>query len=947
MTQDWIVINGAREHNLRNLTVRLPRNRLSVITGLSGSGKSSLAFDTLFAEGQRRYVESLSPYVRQFLDQMSKPDVDSIEGLSPAISIEQRSAAGTPRSIVATTTDIHDYLRLLWAHAGIPHCPRCSRPVSAQSAAQIVRALLELPAGAKLTLLSPLVRGRKGAHLDRFDAARRQGFVRARVDGTIADLDDLPALDKRKAHTIEIVVDRLVSGENMRARLADSVELALRHGEGVLVALWQSSGAAPEERVFAERLACAECGISFAPLTARHFSFNSPHGACPHCSGLGVRLVPDPELVVPDRTKPLQEAIPAWRRGGRRMILYYRWVLKALAQHYGVELSTPFSELPESFLEVLWHGSGTEPVAFGRGRGANALRREKPFEGLLPNLERRYLETESESFQALLRTYMRRQACDVCHGARLKPEALAVTVDGLSLAAFLKLSVRDALSQIDGMPLSENDRRVVGNVIREVHERLSFLQEVGLDYLTLDRESATLSGGESQRIRLATQIGSHLTGVLYVLDEPSIGLHHRDNQRLLRTLERLRDSGNTVVVVEHDRDTIQAADYVVDLGPGAGRLGGELLFQGPPAELARSGTTATARYLRGELGGPTPARKAPDKAWITVVGARANNLKNVTVRFPLGLLIGVTGVSGSGKSTLVDDILRRAAFIQVGLMTDPPGEHDTVKGLQQIDQVVEIDQSPIGRTPRSNPATYSGAFDLIRELFSRLPAAKVRGYAPGRFSFNVKGGRCESCKGDGMRRLEMHFLPDVYVPCEECEGKRYNPETLEMRYAGRTIAEVLALTVDEALPVFEAVPRIARRLRAMEEVGLGYVALGQAATTLSGGEAQRLKLASELARPGTGRTLYLLDEPTTGLHAADVERLVTVLERLRNAGNTVLVIEHNLDVIRRADYLIDLGPEGGDAGGQVVVTGTPEVVAACPTSHTGAALRNDVARGGM
>ena len=941
MSKDWIVVAGAREHNLRNVTVRIPRNQLTVITGLSGSGKSSLAFDTLFAEGQRRYVESLSAYVRQFLDQMQKPDVDYVEGLSPAISIEQRTAGANPRSIVATTTEIHDYLRLLFANVGHPHCPHCRRPIAGQSAQAIVDQLLQLPPRTKLVLMAPLIRSKKGLHEAVFEKIRKLGFVRVRVDGQLHEIEDVPKLDKKRAHSVDAVIDRLTVAPSIRARLNDSVELALKHGEGVLVALTQAETEATwSERLLSEKHACPDCGLSFEKLTARHFSFNSPYGACPDCSGLGSKLVFDEELVVPNPDLSIDDgAIHAWRRGGRRLLIYYKGLLRAVAKHYAFDLATPYKELPANLRRVLMHGSGEELLEFGYWRGGAWKKYERPFEGVIPNLARRYAETDSEFTQQRLRDYMSRQPCPTCQGARMKPETMACTVGGKSIVEVTRLSVRDALVFLEDLVLPAQERQIAGEVLKEIGERLRFLADVGLDYLTLDRESGTLSGGEAQRIRLATQIGSRLVGVLYVLDEPSIGLHHRDNERLIATLRQLRDIGNTVVVVEHDEDTIRQADYVIDMGPGAGRHGGEVVHQGTVTELMASASSLTARYLRGEAAIPVPDQRRVPGEFLQVLGCTENNLKNISVRIPLGLFVCVTGVSGSGKSTLVDDIIRRALARRLHGSKEVPGAHRKLLGIEKLDKAIVIDQSPIGRTPRSNPATYTGAFGPIRDLFAELPMAKVRGYGPGRFSFNVKGGRCETCKGDGIIQLEMHFLPDVYVTCEACGGWRYNRETLEVRYGGRNIAEVLNLTIDEALDVFRNVPPIERKLKTLSEVGLGYVQLGQAATTLSGGEAQRMKLAAELSRQATGRTLYLLDEPTTGLHFADIERLLAVLERLRDAGNTVLVIEHNLDVIKRSDYIVDLGPEGGDAGGEVVAEGTPEDVARCERSHTGRALR--------
>ncbi len=945
MSHDAIIIAGAREHNLQNITVRIPRNSLTVITGLSGSGKSSLAFDTLFAEGQRRYVESLSAYVRQFLDQMQKPDVDYVEGLSPAISIEQRTAGSNPRSIVATTTEIHDYLRLLYANVGHAHCPQCGKPVAGQSAEVIVEQLLSHPPQTKVVLLAPLLRGKKGVHEAVFDKIRRQGFVRVRVDGELVELDKVPILDKKRAHTIEVVVDRLVLTPTIRSRLNDSVELAMKEGDGVLIALTQGAQETDWiERLYSEKFACPDCALSFEKLTARHFSFNSPYGACPDCAGLGTKLTFDEGLVVPKPELSIEAgAIQAWRRGGRRLILYYKGLLRAVAKQCEFSLDTPYKDLSLEIRRLLMNGSGEKEMTFGYWRGGSFKRYEKPFEGVLPNLARRYEETDSDFTRQRLRDYMSKQCCPTCKGARLRPEILACRVGDQSIVDLTRLSVRHALSFLKGLVLSEQESKIAHDVVKEILERLQFLADVGLDYLTLDRESGSLSGGEAQRIRLATQIGSRLVGVLYVLDEPSIGLHHRDNERLINTLRQLRDLGNTVVVVEHDEETIRAADYVIDLGPGAGRHGGQVTHEGTVAELLANPQSLTARYLNGELTiAVPPVRKDPGADWLQLMGCTENNLKNVNVKIPLGLFVCVTGVSGSGKSTLVDDILRRALVRKIYGSREIPGAHRRLLGAEKLDKVIVIDQSPIGRTPRSNPSTYTGAFAPIRDLFAALPMSKLRGYGPGRFSFNVKGGRCEKCKGDGIIRLEMHFLPDVYVPCEVCRGLRYNKETLEVRYGGKNIAEVLALTIDEALDFFKNIPSIERKVRTLSEVGLGYIQLGQAATTLSGGEAQRMKLASELSRQATGKTLYLLDEPTTGLHFADVERLLHVLERLRDGGNTVLVIEHNLDVIKRCDYIIDMGPEGGDDGGEVLIEGTPEKVSLCKASHTGRALRKHV-----
>jgi excinuclease ABC subunit A len=931
MSEKWITVAGAREHNLKNITVRIPRNKLTVITGLSGSGKSSLAFDTLYAEGQRKYVESLSAYARQFLEQMQKPDVDTIEGLSPAISIEQRTAGSNPRSIVATTTEIHDYLRLLFPSIGKVHCPSCGKPIQRQSAEDITGQLLQIPEKTKVMLLAPLVRGRKGLHEEIFAAARRQGFVRVRVNGELCELDAIPDLDKNKKHTIEAVIDRIVIDPAARSRINDSVELALATGEGLMIAMIQN-GDKWIDRLYSEKNACLDCNISFETFTPKHFSFNSPYGACQTCHGLGNMLTFDEELVIPDETLPLEESIHPWRRGGRRAIIYYKKLLHAVADHYGVSLSTPFNELPVSFKKILFYGSGDEPINY-------YLRRhkvQKPFEGLIPNLQRSYTESESEFNQERLRAYMGNQRCTACNGARLRPETLACTVGGKNIYEICTLSIEQAQKFFQTLKLTKEEAIIARDILKEIQARLGFMMDVGLDYLTLDRESGTLSGGEAQRIRLATQIGSRLTGVLYVLDEPSIGLHQRDNDRLLATLKELRDLGNTVVVVEHDEQTIREADYVIDLGPGAGIHGGEIVFAGTPAQLLKAKNSMTAQYMRREIEIETPATRTKASAgFIEIRGATENNLKNVNVKIPLGLLTCVTGVSGSGKSTLVDDVLRRALYRHFFGSKERPGKHKELLGVEQIDKVIVIDQSPIGRTPRSNPVTYTGAFSIIRDLFTQLPASKVRGYGPGRFSFNVKGGRCEHCQGDGLLKIEMHFLPDVYVTCPQCAGKRYNRETLEVHYGGKNIAEVLAMTINEACDFFAAIPGIERKLRTLRETGLGYLCLGQSATTLSGGEAQRIKLSAELSKKATGKTLYILDEPTTGLHFADVHKLIQVLETLRDGGNTVLVIEHNLDVIKRADWLIDLGPEGGERGGKIVVAGTPEMVAKTPESYTG------------
>ncbi len=943
MAEKYILVEGAREHNLKNITVRIPRGSLCVVTGLSGSGKSSLAFDTLYAEGQRKYVESLSSYARMFLEQLQKPEVDRIEGLSPAIAIEQRTGAANPRSIVATTTEIHDYLRLLYASVGHQHCHQCGKPIARQSAEEIVNLILKKPAGTKVQLLAPLVEGRKGEHVEVFESARRLGFTRAQVDGEIVEIENPPKLDKQKKHSIAAVVDRLVVADKIRGRLTDSIELALKQGEGVLHALFQEPGAgeAWTPQMFSEKNACADCGISFDALLARNFSFNSPYGACPKCDGLGQMLVFDEDLVVPDPTKSIDAgAIAAWRPAGRREAIYRKGLVRALAKHLGFDLATPWEELPEQVRQIVLHGSGEEDVELGFWMRGAWRKYRKPFEGVIPNLQRRYAETDSDYIKHKLANFMSRLPCTACGGKRLKPESLACKVAGQGIMEVMALSARDAEDWFAHLPLTEQEQKIAAEVLKEIRQRLKFLCDVGLGYLNLDRESGTLSGGEAQRIRLATQVGAGLVGVLYVLDEPSIGLHQRDNEKLLRTLKGLRDLGNTVVVVEHDEQTIREADYVIDLGPAAGVHGGEVVFAGTVPDLLKSKTSLTAQFLNGERQIAVPAeRRAPGADWLEISGAAENNLKNVDARFPLGRITCVTGVSGSGKSTLVDDILRRALFRKFYGAKDKPGKHRKIAGMQHLDKVIVIDQSPIGRTPRSNPATYTGAFNGIRDLFAQLPGSKLRGYGPGRFSFNVKGGRCEKCKGDGILKIEMNFLPDVYVTCEQCRGRRYNQETLEVKWHGRSIADVLDMTIDEALEFFAPVPTIARKFRTMSEVGLGYLKVGQPATTLSGGEAQRMKLSAELARRDTGRTLYLLDEPTTGLHFADVDRLLQVLLRLRDAGNSLIVIEHNLDVVKTADYIVDLGPEGGDEGGRVVASGTPEEIAANPASHTGEYLR--------
>jgi excinuclease ABC subunit A len=963
VSKNFIRIGGAREHNLKNLTLQIPRDKLIVITGLSGSGKSSLAFDTIYAEGQRKYVESLSAYARQFLDQMQKPDVDFIEGLSPAIAIEQRSSGSGPRSIIATTTEIYDYLRLLYAHIGQPFCPETGVPIVTQSTSDIVDKILALPPRARVMVLAPVVREQKGEFRDVIERLAREGFVRARVDGELVELASnvRVKLEPKEKHTIEAVVDRLVIDDKIRVRLTDSVETALKWGEGILLTLHQlpdnSKSETWIETLHSNRNFSPATGKSYEPLTPKHFSFNAPVGACPVCHGLGQKMIFDEQLVVPDPEKSLEKgAVLPWRRGGKRMVVYYKSMLKAVAAHYNVSLETLYKDLPDDFKRVLLWGTGETEIDFNFFRAGKVSKITRPFEGVVPNLERLYHESESEFTKNRLKAFMSPQFCDACNGQRLKPEILAVrlgeeSVDskfkiqnsklnlpGLSIMDVCSLSVDKAEEFFAALKLTEFQEKIAREIIKEIRARLGFLRNVGLGYLTLNRESGTLSGGEAQRIRLATQIGAGLVGVLYILDEPSIGLHQRDNDRLLNTLKGLRDLGNSVLVVEHDADTIREADYILDLGPGAGVRGGELVAAGTLDEVLANTHSLTAKYLTGELSVPIPKeRKKPsaDRGWIEILGCTENNLKNVDARIPIGLFTCVTGVSGSGKSTLVDDILRRALFRKFFGSKERPGAHRLLKGFEGLDKVIVIDQTPIGRTPRSNPATYTGMFNAIRDLFAKLPTARVRGYDAGRFSFNVKGGRCEKCEGDGLIKIEMHFLPPVYVTCEACNGRRYNRETLDINYKGKNIADVLDMTVDEAVNFFRAVPQIFDPLLTLAEVGLGYIRLGQQGTTLSGGEAQRVKLASELSRKATGRTLYILDEPTTGLHFHDVAKLLEVLFKLRASGNTLLIIEHNLDVIKTADWILDLGPEGGEGGGRIVVQGTPEQVAECPESFTG------------
>ncbi|MDX2060438.1 MAG: excinuclease ABC subunit UvrA [Gemmatimonadales bacterium] len=944
MAQEYLRVRGAREHNLKNISVTIPRNQLTVITGLSGSGKSSLAFDTIYAEGQRRYVESLSAYARQFLGLMEKPDVDAIEGLSPAISIEQKSTGNNPRSTVGTVTEIYDYMRLLWARAGIPHCPNDGSPVTRSSASQITDQVQAWPEGTRIEVLGPVVRGRKGEFRELFDDLAKRGFVRVRVDGETFDLGAVPKLNRRQNHDVAVVVDRLVVRPADRTRLADSIETALKVADGTVEVIRHDGGGVGRSVLFSERFACPKCGLSLPELEPRQFSFNSPFGVCPDCHGLGTRREAVPELVLGDPSISILEGVVLpW---GEPSGYLRKVVLPTLAKTYKFDLNAPWKSLAAGVKEMLLRGATGKTFKFQLDGPKFKGEYESQWEGILKNVERRFYETQSDTIRTQLGEFMVEMPCRTCGGRRLKAESLSVLVNGQSIGSVVDLSVDDALAFFDGIPVVRGkagavDPEVGGPILKEIHDRLSFLRDVGLEYLTLGRAAGSLSGGESQRIRLATQIGSRLVGVLYILDEPSIGLHQRDNERLLRTLKELRDLGNTVLVVEHDEDTIRAADYLIDLGPRAGRFGGEVVAQGPVTEVLSHPDSLTGRYLRGELRIPVPALRRPvdRKRSLTVVGAKANNLRNLTVEFPLGVFVAVTGVSGSGKSTLITDILYHSLARHFYRAKVVPGAHRAIEGLGHLDKVIDIDQSPIGRTPRSNPATYTGLFTPIRELFAQLPEAKMRGYGPGRFSFNVKGGRCESCEGDGLVKIEMHFLPDVYVPCEVCKGKRYNRETLEVRYKGRSIAEVLELTVSDGLEFFSAQGRIKEKLELLNDVGLGYLHLGQSATTLSGGEAQRVKLATELSKRDTGRTLYILDEPTTGLHFEDVRLLLDVLHRLVEKGNSVLVIEHNLDVIKTADWIIDLGPEGGAKGGTVVAAGTPEAVAAVPASHTGAFLR--------
>ncbi|HVP03364.1 MAG TPA: excinuclease ABC subunit UvrA [Solirubrobacteraceae bacterium] len=937
---DTIVVSGAREHNLKNVSLELPRNALVVITGLSGSGKSSLAFDTIYAEGQRRYVESLSAYARQFLGQMDKPDVDSIEGLSPAISIDQKTTSRNPRSTVGTVTEIYDYLRLLWSRVGHPHCYNCGAPIAGQSAEQIIDQVMELEEGTRFMVLAPVVRGRKGEYGKLFEELRADGFARAKVDGELRMLEDGIELDKKYKHDISVVVDRLVMRTDLRKRLADSIETAVGLADGIVeIELVPRDGeGAGATLTFSEKFACLKCGTSMPELEPRIFSFNSPHGACERCTGLGSQMEIDPDLVVPDPSLSIGEgAIAPWAGSSSQ---YYDQIAEAISREYGVDLDAPWDELPDEHRDLFLHGTRGERVHITyRNRYGRERSYATRFEGVVDNLQRRYRETDSEGMRERIEEFMAVVPCPACKGSRLRPESRAVLVGGMAIHDFTRLSVRQALRWVNEVQLTDTERHIARLILREIEERLRFLENVGIGYLSLDRAASTLSGGEAQRIRLATQIGSALVGVLYVLDEPSIGLHQRDNSKLIHTLERLRDLGNSVLVVEHDEQTMRAADWLVDLGPGAGEHGGRVIAQGTAEQVERVAESLTGRFLSGAESVAVPERRRAPAGSLEVRGARQHNLRGIDVTVPLGVFTVVTGVSGSGKSTLVNEVLYKAVANKLHRARQRAGGHTAVLGLDQLDKIIQVDQSPIGRTPRSNPATYTGLFDVIRDLFSKTPEARARGYKPGRFSFNVKGGRCEVCKGDGQIKIEMHFLPDVYVPCEQCHGKRYNRETLDVRFKGKTIADVLDMPVEEAVAFFANIPKIRRRLETLNDVGLGYIRLGQPATTLSGGEAQRVKLATELSKVATGRTLYILDEPTTGLHFADVQRLLDVLHRLVEQGNSVVVIEHNLDVIKTADRIIDMGPEGGEEGGTVVAHGTPEEVAGTAGSHTGEFLR--------
>ena len=950
---DKIVIKGAKEHNLKNIDLEIPRDKLVVVTGLSGSGKSSLAFDTLYAEGQRRYVESLSSYARQFLGLMEKPDVESIDGLSPAISIDQKTTSRNPRSTVGTVTEIYDYIRLLYARAGVPHCPNCGKKIEKQSIDQIVDSVMSLPEGAKIQVLAPVVRARKGEYTKLLQDFQKQGFVRVRIDGEVMELSDEITLDKKKKHTIELIIDRLVVKADIRARLTESVEIALKNANNLVLITTSDLGddktlidrlnvVQDNEILFSQNYACPDCGFSFPELTPGLFSFNNPFGACPKCTGIGYLMRMDEDLIIPDKSKTLYDGVKAFgastmKKGDTMAKMYF----ESIGKHYGVNIKQPIKKLPRDFLDKILYGTGDEKIDFEYNSPAGIRRFTSPFEGVIPALERRHNETKSQGMRDFYEMYMSECDCDECKGARLKPEVLAVTVGNKNINQLTDMPINKIKEYLDNLKLSKKDAMIAETILKEMNKRLQFLMDVGLEYLTLSRSAGSLSGGEAQRIRLATQIGSGLTGVLYILDEPSIGLHQRDNEKLINTLKKLRDLGNTLLVVEHDEDTMYAADQIIDIGPGAGVHGGNVMAQGTAEEIKKVKESITGQYLSGakKIEVPKKRRKPQKGKYIEVIGAKENNLKNIDVKFPLGVFNCVTGVSGSGKSTLVNEVLYKAITKELNDSHVKPGKCKEIKGLDNIDKIINIDQSPIGRTPRSNPATYTGVFDLIRDIFAGTNEAKMRGYQKGRFSFNVPGGRCESCNGDGLLKIEMHFLPDIYVPCEVCKGKRYNHETLEVKYKGKTIADVLDMTVEDSLEFFANIPKIKQKIQTLYDVGLGYIKLGQPSTTLSGGEAQRVKLATELSKKATGKTLYILDEPTTGLHIADVHRLVDILQRLVDTGNTIIVIEHNLDLIKTADHIIDLGPEGGDFGGEVVATGTPEEICKNKESYTGKFLK--------